>query len=62
MSTPNTNSGTADVPARVFEQFLDSLKASGVPSEVIERLRKTLMEDKVFNERGLKAALLCLTP
>jgi hypothetical protein len=50
--------GTPDVPAQVFENFIEELGTAGVASEVILRVRKTLLEDKVFTERALREAVL----
>lgn len=56
MTTPNVT-GTSDVPAQVFETFLQSLGEAGMSAELVARLRKTLLEDKVFTERALKDAI-----
>jgi hypothetical protein len=58
MTTLPTVEGTTDVPAQVFEKFLQALEVSGVSAELIARLRKTLLEDKTFTERALKEAVL----
>lgn len=58
MTTSPSAGGTADVPAQVFEQFLQALGGTGVSSELVTRLRKTLLEDKTFTERALKEAVL----
>ena len=50
--------GTSDVPALVFEKFLQALEEATVSAELIASLRKTLLEDKVFTERALKEAVL----
>jgi len=46
-----------DVPSLIFGQFLESLTAAGQPEDVVARLRKTLLEDKLFTERVLRAAM-----
>ena len=43
---------------QVFEKFLEALEGAAVSAELIARLRKTLLEDKTFTERALKAAVL----
>lgn len=62
MTTSPTVQGTTDVPAQVFEKFLQALEGSGVSAELIGRLRKTLIEDKAFTERALKEAVLAEEP
>ena len=57
MSTPPINNETQEVPARVFEEFLQALEKVGVSSELVARFRKTLLEDKVFTETALKEAV-----
>lgn len=46
------------MPAQVFEQFLIDLTTAEVPTEVVTRLRKTLLEDQIFSEAALKQAVL----
>jgi hypothetical protein len=58
MMATSTSEGTRDVPARVFERFLQSLEQSGESVELVGRLRKTLLEDKTFTDRALKEAIL----
>ena len=48
----------SDVPVRVFEKFIIDLTAAGLPVKLIERLRKTLLEEKAFTEAALTAAVL----
>lgn len=50
--------GAPDVPTQVFEKFLDALAGANIPTEVVTRLRKALVEDKAFTDRALKAAVL----
>lgn len=50
--------GTTDIPTQVFESFLSELKSTGASSEMIERLRKTLLEDHIFTEGALRTAVL----
>lgn len=55
-STPLAPKAT-DVPAQVFEQFLADLAKAAVPPEVVARLRKTLLEDRLFNDTALNKAI-----
>ncbi|MGE3787502.1 MAG: hypothetical protein AB7H03_12740 [Nitrospirales bacterium] len=45
------------VPLQVFEQFLQALKDAGESDEIINRLRKALLDDKTFTEPALKKAV-----
>lgn len=56
MSTPE-QTPQADVPTQVFESFLTALEKEGVAQEVIQRLRKTLVEEGKFSDKQLKSAL-----
>ena len=58
MTTSPTNDGIQDVPAQVFKRFLEALKGAGASDELIARLNRTLLEDKVFTETALKEAVL----
>jgi hypothetical protein len=58
MTTSLTIDRTHEVPVQVFEKYLDALETAGVSSEMIQRLRKTLLEDKAYTERALKTAIL----
>lgn len=57
VSTPGID-GTIDIPTQVFESFLSELESTGASSEMIARLRKTLLEDHIFTEGALKTAVL----
>jgi len=57
MATPVSDKAAVDVPARVFEKYLQALGDAKVSPEVISRLRATLLEDKSFTERALKEAI-----
>ena len=54
--------GAPDVPTQVFEKFLEALAGANIPAEVVARLRKALVEDKTFNDRALRAAVLSDEP
>lgn len=62
MTATPTTEGTPDVPAQVFEKFLQALGGAGVSAELVARLRKTLLEEKMFTERALKEAVLAEKP
>lgn len=50
--------GAIDVPTQVSEKFLEALAGAGLPADLVARLRKTLLEEKAFTDRALKAAVL----
>lgn len=56
MSVPEQEQ-KADVPAQVFQSFLAALEKEGIDQEVIQRLKKTLIEDAKFSDKQLKSAL-----
>jgi hypothetical protein len=58
MTTSPTTHGTPDVPAQVFEKFLQALTDAGASVELVARLRKTLLEDKRFTDGALQEAVL----
>ncbi len=58
MTTSPTIGGTSDVPAQVFEKFLQALGDASVSAELVARLRKALLEERTFTERTLTAAVL----
>lgn len=58
MTTPPILKETSDVPTQVFEKFLEALGKAGASADLINRLRKTLLEDRKFTERALKEAVL----
>ncbi len=62
MNDASVGSGTHDVPAQVFEQFLADLAESGMPADVIARLRKALITDRSFSERSLNTAVFAEEP
>ena len=49
---------TADIPTKIFEEFLQALGNSDVSTELIARLRKTLLADNKFTELVLREAVL----
>jgi hypothetical protein len=62
MTTSSMLEETPDVPAQVFEKFLQALGEAGASAELVTRLRKTLFEDKKFTERALKEAVFAEEP
>lgn len=58
MTTSSRMEGTSDVPAQVFEKFLQALGGAGASAELVARLRKALLEDRTFTERALRSAVL----
>lgn len=58
MVTLSTAKEIFEVPSEIFETFLKDLEGKGVSTELVKRLRKALIEDKVFTERALKEAVL----
>lgn len=58
MASATSPKRAADVPAQVFDQFLADLVAANLPEEVVARLRKTLIEDRTFNEIALRKSVL----
>ncbi len=58
MTTSSKMQGTPDVPAQVFEKFLQALGDAGASAELVARLRKALLEDGTFTERALKSAVV----
>ena len=58
MTTSPTIEGTSDVPAQIFEKFLQALGDASVSTELVARLRKALLEERTFTERTLTAAVL----
>lgn len=58
MTTSSKIEGTPDVPAQVFEKFLQALGEASVSAELVARLRKTLLEERTFTERALQVAVL----
>jgi hypothetical protein len=58
MTTSPIVDGTHDVPAQIFEKFLQALESKDVSADLVARLCKTLLEDKTFTERALKKAVL----
>lgn len=58
MITSPTKEGTPNIPAQVFEKFLQALGGVGASAELVARLRKTLLDERTFTDRALKVAVL----
>jgi len=58
MMTNSRQKASSDVPKQVFEKFLEALSSAGASTELVDRLRKTLLDDKKFSERAIKEAVL----
>ncbi len=57
MDDDHVSPSLGEVPDQVFNQFLKDLEKAELPTELVERFRKTLIQDRVINEKGLRAAL-----
>lgn len=47
-----------DVTNQIFSRFLESLSNEGMSIELINQLRKILIEEKDYSERALKTAII----
>lgn len=47
----------SDVPTQVFQGFLDDLKKVNISPAIVESLKNTLLNDKIFSEKALRAAI-----
>lgn len=50
-------SAALDIPSQTFEKFMEKLKDDGVSSDVIQNLRKTILEKGNLSESAIRAAL-----
>jgi hypothetical protein len=57
MPDSNRTKGQGDVPTDVFDKFVQALVDASTPPDVVNQLRKTLLQDKTFTERALKDAI-----
>lgn len=60
MTNSNGAVDATDVASSIFESFLQSLEAKKIDPVIIERLRKQLLESKVFTEGSLREAIFPL--
>lgn len=58
MPTESQTDNLTDVPAQIFQKFLQALSDKNVPPELVSRLRKTLVEDEIFTDAALSEAVL----
>ena len=57
MSNAPKTSNTTEVSERIFSAFLDKLSEANYPADVIDRMRKSLLQDKKFTEKAMREAL-----
>ena len=60
MTEPKETKAATDVPSSVFQSFLKSLEAKEIDPAIIERLRKQLLDSKVFTESAMREAIFPL--
>ena len=60
MNTTQTKEekGQPEVPAQIFEQFLIRLEKADTPSDVVERLRATIINEKRPSDKSDKDGLI----
>lgn len=58
MTPPCRVDETPEVPAQIFESFLQDLAGAGASADLVARLRKTLLVEQTFTERALTIAVL----
>jgi hypothetical protein len=49
--------GQPEVPAQIFEEFLIRLEKADTPTDVVERLRATIITKKDLSDKAIRAAL-----
>jgi hypothetical protein len=57
MKKHTTSSGSAGIPQQIIFQFLEQLEAENFPSELIARLKDTLLEKGDLSESAIRKAL-----
>ena len=57
MKSEQTNNSVTGVPKQVFDQFLEKLEEKKVASNVITRLKETLVGRGDVSDTAIKAAL-----
>jgi len=62
MTRSSRPEGTPDIPAQVFEEFVQALRGSDLSAESVALLRKALLEDRTFTEHALEKAILAEEP
>ncbi len=58
MSTPTMPDRIPDVPVQIFHKFLEDLHEAGASQELVDELRKTLLQEKKYTEPALRKAIL----
>lgn len=54
----DTSQDADQLAIQVYQKFIENLSAANMPSAMVERLKKVLLEDKKYTEQVLKDALL----
>lgn len=49
---------TADVPTKIFTEFLEKIEVAGLPPAKRAALRKTLLENPNFSDEAIRNALM----
>jgi len=49
--------GQPEVPAQIFEQFLIALQKTNVASDIIERLRTTIVTNHDLSDKAIRIAV-----
>ncbi len=57
MKNKSTKNPEISVPKQVFDQFLKSLGKNGVDTDLIKRLKNTIMKQNKISETDIKTAL-----
>lgn len=58
MTTENQTDNLIDVPAQIFKKFLIEMGEQDIPTDLVNRMRRTLLEDKNFTDAALNDAVL----
>ena len=58
MDSKNSKKETSsDIPKQIFGKFLEELKSTDIPTELIVRLENVLLKKETPNEADIKTAL-----
>lgn len=52
-----TNKQISSVPKEIFSQFISGLESNNISAQVIERLKKTLIDDEDTSKATIEQAL-----
>lgn len=58
MAESQTADCHGDVEIQIFNGFLHELVNSGISTEIVNKLRKTLLEEHNYSERALRAIII----